>query len=135
MNKPKLKQLKSADHTGAIAEALFIANLLFVGVVYIILCVFYLVKYKDASPVSKNHLKQALVAGAISTFIVIIFNMIIIVTSGYASAAALIMAEVYLMLIVPLFMVVGIFGFTRAVNADNYRYPLVGNLLGIEKGR
>ncbi len=135
MSQPKLKQLNSVDHAGAIAEALFIANLMFVGVVYIILCIFYLVKYKDASPVSKNHLKQTLVAGAISTLIVVLFNVIVVLTTGYASATALIMAEVYLMLIVPLFMVVGIFGFTRAINADNYRYPLVGNLLGIEKGK
>lgn len=129
------KKLRSTDHTGAIAEALFIANLLFVGVVYVILCIFCLMKYKDASPVSKSHLKQTLVAGAISTSIVIILNVIVILASGYASATALIMAELYLMLIVPLFMVVGIFGFTRAINADNYRYPLVGYLLGIEKGK
>ncbi|MEE9321578.1 MAG: hypothetical protein V3U76_14115 [Granulosicoccus sp.] len=132
MNQQNLKQLKKADHIAAIAEALFIANLLFIGVVYIALWVLYLVKYKTASAVSKSHLKQTLIASTISTLIVLVLNIIIVLTSGYASATALIMAEMYLMLVVPVFLVIGIFGFTKAVNEQFYKYPLIGRLAGVE---
>jgi len=131
MNQQNLKQLKKADHTAAIAEAMFLANLLFIGIVYIALCVFYLMRYKSATAVGQNHLRQTLMASTISTLIVIVLNIIILMTSSYASATALIMAEVYLMLVVPAFMLVGIFGFAKAVNDQIYYYPLIGRLAGV----
>jgi cytochrome bd-type quinol oxidase subunit 2 len=117
------------DHTGTIAEAFYIANLLFVGVFYLLLWGLYFLAYKNASPVSKHHLKQTLVASSISTLIVIILNIFIQLTTGYASATALILAEVYLMLIVPLFLIVGIMGFTKAVQGLDFTFPLIGKLL------
>lgn len=134
MNQQNLKQLKKADHTAAIAEALFLANLLFIGIVYIALCVFYIVKYKNTTPVGQSHLKQTLIASTISTLIVIVMNIFVLLTSGYASATGLIMAEVYLMLVVPAFMIVGIFGFTKAVNEQFYKFPLIGRLPGVGTG-
>ena len=117
------------DHTGTVAEAFFIANLLFVGIFYVFLWGLYFLAYKSASPVSKHHLKQTLVASSISTFIVILLNIIILLTSGYASATALILAEAYLMLIVPLFMIVGILGFTKAVQGLDFTFPLIGKFI------
>lgn len=125
------KQDTPADHTGTVAEALFIANLLFIGIFYVVLWGLYFLSYKNASAVSKNHLKQTLIASTLSTLIVIILNIFIVQTAGYASATALITAEVYLMLIVPLFMIVGILGFSKAINEKDYKFPLIGNLLGI----
>ena len=117
------------DHTGTVAEAFFIANLLFVGIFYVFLWGLYFLAYKNASPVSKHHLKQTLVASSISTFIVILLNIIILLTSGYASATALILAEAYLMLIVPLFLIVGILGFTKAVQGLDFTFPLIGRFI------
>ena len=117
------------DHTGTIAEALFIANLLFVGIFYLFLWGLFFISYKNASAVSKHHLKQTLIASSISTLIVIIINFIIIMTTGYASATALILAEVYLMLIVPLFLIVGILGFTKAVQGLDFTFPLIGRFV------
>lgn len=121
-----------ADHTGTVAEALFIANLLFVGIFYLILWGLYFLAYKNASPASKNHLKQTLIASTLSILIVIALNIFVLSTAGYASATALISAEVYLMLVVPLFMVVGILGFTKAVNEKDYKFPIIGKMLGIK---
>ena len=132
MEEKKFNQKYQVDHTGTVAEALFIANLLFVGIFYVILWGLYFLSYKDASQVSKNHLKQTLAASSLTTLIVIILNIFIASTSGYASATALISAEVYLMLVVPLFMVVGILGFTKAVNEKDFKFPIIGNLLGIK---
>ena len=121
-----------ADHSGTVAEAFFIANLLFIGIFYILLWGLFFMSYKHATQVSKNHLKQTLVAASITTSIVILLNIIIVMTTGYASVEALISAEVYLMLVVPLFMVLGIFGFTRAVNEKDFIFPVIGKTLGIE---
>ena len=125
------KEKGAADYTGAVADAFFMANLLFIGIFYLILWGFYFIAYKNASQVSKNHIKQALATATISTLIVIILNVFIISTVGYASATALIAAEVYLMLIVPLFMIVGIMAFTKAINEKDYKFPIIGKLLGV----
>ena len=122
---------QAADHTGTVAEAFFIANLLFIGIFYIFLWGLFFLAYKNASQVSKNHLKQTLVAASISTLIVIALNIFVVLTAGYASATALIVAEVYLMAIVPLFMILGILGFTKAINEKDYQFPIIGKLLGV----
>ena len=124
-------RLTKPDHTGTIAEAFFIANLLFVGIFYLFLWGLYFVSYKHATQVGKNHLKQALLASTITTFIVIAVNLFVWLTAGYASATALIAAEVYLMLVVPIFLILGILGFTKAANEKDFKYPIIGKLLGI----
>lgn len=126
--------ITDGDNVGATAEAFFMLNLLFVGFLYIALWVLFFLKYKDTSAVSKNHLKQALIASTISVLIVIALNVFVILTSGYASATALIVTEVYLMLIIPLFMIVGILGFVKAINHKDFSFPLIGKRLGITTG-
>ena len=120
---------KTNNHTAAFAEAFFIGNLLFVGVFYLALWTLYLLRYKNASVVTRNHLKQTLVASSISTTIFIAINIFIILTSGYASVTALFSLEVYFMLLLPLFLVVGIIGFTKAVKGIDFNYPLIGHLV------
>ena len=114
------------DNTAAIAEAFFIANLLFVGVFYLALWVFYLLRYQSTSSVGKKHLIQTLVASSISTLIFLAINLFIMLTNGYASLTALFSLEVYFMLVVPLFLFVGISGFIQAVKGLDFNYPLIG---------
>ncbi|MEB8430646.1 hypothetical protein OO007_00265 [Cocleimonas sp. KMM 6892] len=117
---------QAEDHAGTIAEAFFIANLLFVGIFYVLLWGLYFMAYKNASAVSKHHLKQTLIASSVSTSIAILLNIIILLTTGYASATALILAEVYLMVVVPAFLIAGILGFTKAVQGLDFTFPLIG---------
>lgn len=117
------------DHTAAFAEAFFIGNLLFVGVFYLALWLLYFLHYDKASPITRNHLKQALVASSISTTIFIIINIFIMLTSGYASVGALFSLEFYFMLLLPLFLIVGILGFTKAIKGLDFTYPLIGRLV------
>ncbi len=105
------------------------ANLLFIGIFYIALWVLYRRNYKDASEVGKHHLKQTLLAASISTGIAILMNIGIIFTTGYASLAGLFMAEFYLMLVVPVFLVMGIFGFTKAAKDEKFTFPVIGRLI------
>lgn len=122
-------KLETNDHTAAYAEAFFMANLLFIGIFYIALWVLYLRGYKDASEVGKHHLKQTLLAASISTGIAVLMNIGIILTTGYASLAGLFMAEFYLMLVVPVFLIMGILGFTKAAKDEKYTFPVVGQLI------
>jgi uncharacterized Tic20 family protein len=118
-----------SDHSAAFAEAFFIGNLLFVGFFYLALWVLYFLRYKAASAISRNHIKQALVASTISTMIFVAINFFIIMTTGYASVTALFSLEFYFMLLLPLFLVVGILGFTRAIKGINFNYPVISRFL------
>ena len=117
------------DHTAAYAEAFFIGNLLFVGAFYLALWVLYFRRYKQSSAVTQHHLKQALLGSSISTAIFIAINIFIILTSGYASVTALFSLEFYFMLLIPLFLIVGILGFTKAIKGIDFSYPLIGHLI------
>jgi len=133
MNNQNYKEKFTHDYSGAVAMAFFMANLLFIGIFYLILWAFYFIAYKNAYQISKNHIKQALWASTLTTTIAISLAIIALMTTGFASVQALIMAEVYLMIVVPLFMLLGILGFTKAINEKNFKFPIIGNLLGIEK--
>ena len=122
------------DNIGSIALALFMINLLLAGLFYIALWILYFLKYKDASQVSKNHVKQALIGSTISIIIFLAMSLFAIFYSGFSSATTLIMAEIYLMVVVPLFLFVGIMGFTKAINHTDYAFPIIGKMLGIKTG-
>jgi uncharacterized Tic20 family protein len=123
------------DYSGAFAEGFFIAGLLFVGLFYIALWGLYALRYKKASSVTKNHIKQSIIASSISTLIFVILNVFIVVTGGYASATGLVSLEIYFMLIVPVFLLFGLLGFSKAVNHKDYKYPVVARLSGIKTWR
>jgi uncharacterized Tic20 family protein len=122
-------KFKTTDHTAAFAEAFFIANLLFIGIFYIALWWLYLRNYKNTSEVGKNHLKQTLLVASITTGIALLMNIGIVLTTGYASLAGLFMAELYLMLVVPIFLIMGILGFTKAAKDEKFTFPLIGRLI------
>jgi hypothetical protein len=119
------------DNTAAFAEAFFIANLLFVGIFYLALWALYFLRYQQTSLIGQNHLSQSLMASSISTAIFLAINFYIVVTTGYASLNALFSLEVYYMLVVPIFLVLGIIGFTKAIKGIPFTYPVIGRLLRI----
>jgi hypothetical protein len=118
-----------SDHTAAFAEAFFIANLLFVGVFYLALWALYFLRYQQTSIIGQNHLIQSLTASSVSTAIFLAINAYIVATTGYASLNALFSLEVYYMLVVPVFLVVGIIGFSKAIKGIAFNYPIIGGLL------
>ncbi|NOQ90572.1 MAG: hypothetical protein GQ549_06475 [Gammaproteobacteria bacterium] len=125
-----MTQKQSAnDHTAAYAEAFYIGNLLFVGVFYLALWILYLLHYEKSSVITQRHLKQTLMGSSISTAIFIAINIFILLTSGYASVTALFSLEFYYMLLLPLFLIVGILGFSKAIKGLDFTYPLIGHLL------
>lgn len=126
------KRYEEKDHSAAFAAAFFMANLLFVGIFYIALWVLYKTKYPTADAITQNHLKQSLIAASISTLIFALINLMILLTDGYASLISLIGLEVYYMLIVPAFLLMGIFAFTKAVNHVDFSYPLINRFVHLK---
>jgi uncharacterized Tic20 family protein len=122
----------SNDHTAAFAAAFFIGNLLFVGIFYIALWLLYFLRYKNASPITKNHFEQAIAASSLSTFIFVAINAYILLTGGYATLTGLLSLELYFMLVVPVFMLLGILAFVKAVQNKDFRYPVIGKLLNLK---
>ncbi len=123
-----MTQIKN-DHTGSFAQAFFIANLLFVGVFYLALWLLCFIKYKQASTISQQHIKQSLFASTLTSSIFAGINIMIIQTDGYASLTALLSLEFYFMLVVPLCLAAGLFAFSRAVQGLDFTYPLIGKLI------
>jgi hypothetical protein len=122
------------DHTAVYAVVLFMANVLFVifgGVFYLALWVLYLRRYKNASPVTQNHLKQALIAASLSTAIFILINIYIMVSGGYIplSRSAIVAIELYGLVVLPLFMATGVFALFGVIKNEDVRYPLIGRLV------
>ena len=122
------------DYTAVYAVAFFMANVLFVvfgGVFYLALWVLYLRHYKNAPPVTRSHLKQALIAASLSTTIFVIINIFIISNGGYIplSRSAIIAIELYGLVVLPLFMATGVFALFKAIRNEDVRYPLIGRLI------
>ncbi|PCJ30756.1 MAG: hypothetical protein COA90_08290 [Gammaproteobacteria bacterium] len=114
------------DNTAVIAQAFFIGNLLFVGVLYIALWGLYTLRYSTSSAFSQQHLRQSLMSSSLSTLIFMGINLFIILTDGYASLTGLVCLEVYFMFIVPLFLAVGLMGFIKAIQGKEFIYPFIG---------
>ncbi len=123
------KQQHSNDHTAAFAEAYYIGNLLFVGFFYLALWLLYFLRFKKTSNIGRHHLKQALLGSSITTTVFIIINTIIILTSGYASLTGLLLLELYYMILLPVFLVIGIIAFSKAIKGVDYNYPLIGRFI------
>lgn len=122
------------DHTAVFAVVFFMANVLFVvfgGVFYLALWALYLRRYKTSSPVTQNHLKQALIAASLSTTIFVIINIYIITTGGYIplSRSAIIAIELYGLVVLPTFMATGVFALFKAIKQEDFHYPLISRLL------
>ena len=129
MSEKKPTTAHVANHTAAWAEAFYIGNLLFVGIFYLAMWLLYFLHYKKTSIVGRHHLKQALLASTITTIIFIIINVIIILSSGYASLTGLLLLELYFMILLPVFLVVGIIAFSKAIKDIDYNYPLIGRFI------
>ncbi len=116
-----------ADKTLAVvSEGLYLLNLLFpllplLGLIWL--------RYrhrKHMAALVRNHLPQACRAACIATAVFIAANLLILLLGGYRSIHALIVFEVYFIIVVPLFLIPGLFGLIKAMAAQTYRYPLIG---------
>lgn len=135
-----MTETNTHDHSAQIMIALMMANLLFVvffSIPYLLLCLFYFWRSPGASPVTRGHMRQALLAATITTLIyyaiTLLFDISVInlATGGRREIPmnSIIALEFYFILVVPLFMGLGIVALNRAIRGEPFRYPLIGRLL------
>lgn len=116
--------------SGADAYSIYIANLLFTGLGLVVLIVYSIGKYGGIKNLSNKHVKQSLLASLLTTLVFIVINLyIIFFTPGYLSFTGLVLLEVYYMFIVPVCVIPGIIGLTRAINGKDYTFPMIGRHL------
>ena len=116
-----------------IAEGLFLLNLFLLPVVsFMILALLYWRHRNHESRLARNHLKQAFAAAGISTALFLLSNLLIVLYGGYHSVALLVAVEVYLVIVVTPFSIIGIFGLLKAMAQQEYCYPLIGKYLVAE---
>lgn len=116
--------------SGALAYSIYIANLLFTGLGLVVLIAYSVRKSQGIKNLSNIHIKQSLLASILTTLVFIVINLyIIFFTPGHLSLTGLVILEVYYMFIVPICVIPGIVGLTRAINGKDYTFPMIGRHL------
>jgi len=109
------------------AELFFLLNLVFLPVVgFIVLSVLYL-RYRNTAPaLARCHLRQTFNASIWAGIMLVLVNGLIILLGGYDSPSVWILVILYLTSIHTVFIMLGTFGLTRAMNGKHYHYPVIG---------
>jgi uncharacterized Tic20 family protein len=109
-----------------ISEGLYLFNLLFPVIPLLGLGWIYSRHRGHEIGLVRNHLGQAFFGATIATTIFLAGNALILLLGGYHSISALIIFEVYFIIVVPLFLIPGLLGLIKAMASQHYRYPLIG---------
>jgi len=110
-----------------LAELFFLLNLVFLPVIgFIVLSVLYL-RYRNTAPaLARCHLRQTFNASIWAGIMLLLVNAVIILLGGYDSPSVWIIVILYLTSIHTVFIMLGTFGLTRAMNGKHYHYPVTG---------
>jgi len=117
------------------AESLYLLNLLFPLLPFLILTGLYL-KHRDSPRLLVEcHVKQTWIVALVTTLLFALINLVAWWLGGYrsldtlVSIHSLVALEVYTLLVILPFAIPGLLGLTKAMNAQCYRYPLLGKFL------
>ena len=113
------------------AEALYLLNLLFPLLPWLVLLAFNARHRESDSFVVRAHLRQAVIAATITTSLFLVANLVVPLVGGYKSIGALILFEIYYIVVVPVSLIPGLFGLIRAMAGESYRFPLIGKYAGV----
>ena len=130
MSMEAINRRDSDKRLAVTAESLYLLNLMFPLIPLVFMLIMYRRRFGEAAALGRNHLRQSLLAAFISSGLFILANLFILAHGGYRSVAALITFEVYFIAVVPLFVVPGLMALLRAMNEQEFRYPLIGRLIG-----
>lgn len=110
-----------------LAEALFLANLLLIPVIPFLILFYLYRKYSNQfETVAYNHLRQTLIASILAgIFIVIIAGVFYFFTSTSAAITWTIILT-YLTCVHSLFVMLGIYGLSKAMVGQKVKFPLIG---------
>lgn len=109
-----------------ISAGLYLINLLLPLLPLLGLVWLYFQHRNHAPRLAKINLMQALIGAALSSALFAAANILILSLGGYRSLHALIVFEVYYILVVPLFLIPGLITLVKAMSGQLYRFPLIG---------
>ena len=114
-----------------IGEGLYLLNLLFPLLPMLGLLWLNTRRHRYPVALARIHLRQALLGAVLTTLLFLGANALILLLGGYRSLHALVIFEVYYILVVPLFLIPGLIGLIKAMAGQVYRYPLIGGRRGV----
>lgn len=109
------------------AETLYLVNLLLApGLAFIALLLLYLFKKKQAAALAVNHLSQTVGVSIVGGALIVIVIALVIVLGGFDSGYTWMVVILYFTFIHSSLILMGVLGLVKAMNAEHYRYPLIG---------
>lgn len=110
------------------AELLYLLNIIFLPVIaFIILVVLYRRHKNHKSLLARCHLRQTFIASIWAGIMIVLVNLLIILVGGYDSPWVWLIVIIYLTSIHTVFILLGTFGLTRAMNGKHYHYPAISH--------
>lgn len=108
-----------------VAHGLMLLNLLFPLITYGVLTAYWLRHRHSKNELLHLAVNQAWLAATLSTLLFIAANVLIVVMAQYKSTFALIVFEVYFVLVVPVFLIPGLLGLVNSNAGLAYHYPFI----------
>lgn len=113
-----------------IAELLYLANLLLLpGLAFAVLLYLWWRKRASVPPVAAAHLNQTVSASLWAGVLLVIANGAVIIMGGYHGAHAWVVAIMWFTIFHSTLVLFGVFGLSKALSGQCWRYPLIGRPL------
>lgn len=113
-----------SDSVAIVAELLFLSNLLLVPFFSFIVLLWYYRNRKCYSPLAITHLQQTVSASIWAGILLIVVNLTVFLTMGYDSPYIWMVVLIYFTMGHSAFILLGVFGLSRALAGKNFNYPL-----------
>ncbi|MEO1245909.1 MAG: hypothetical protein AAFX56_09540 [Pseudomonadota bacterium] len=110
------------------AQALYLVNLMLLpGLAFLVLLLIFAVSYRNAPVLARNHLAQTLGVSALGgSLIVLVLGAIYF--GGGAGPYAWLWGIMYFTFVHTSLIFIGVFGFNKAMNGQEFVFPVVGRL-------
>ena len=110
------------------AEALYLVNLMLLpGLAFAALVVLYLNKHKDSGPLARNHLRQTTGVSVLGGGLIVLVAALYWLVGGFGPWGWM-WAVFYFTFIHSSLIFMGVFGFVKASNDQEFVYPVIGRL-------
>ena len=109
-----------------LAETLFLANLLLLPVVPFLILLYLFRKYSSKQDsIAYNHIRQTFIASILAGIFIVIIAAIFYFFSSTSSAITWTIIITYLTCIHSAFVMLGIFGLSKAMTGQKVKFPLI----------
>ena len=117
-----------------LSEALYLANLLLAPGIAFGVLVWLWHKYKySAPPLARQHLRQTTFVSLYGGILIVTLTAIFIIAGGLAWEWTWVMVILYFTCIHSMLVMFGMFGLSKAMAGQTWRYPLIGPAIELDQ--